>query len=165
LNLKASWKGISFNTQFNVSWGGYSFVDSRALKFLADKEYTNMPSFWNPDDMFVYQDITDGSGNTVMRQNRNGSMPNLAYASVNSTTSSFWRISGTRAKWNRVTIGYTFPKDWVQKLHVKNARLNVTGQNLLSFYNPLPKKFMDPMSAYGKYPTLRKWTIGLNVSF
>lgn len=165
LNLKASWKGISFSTQFNVSWGGYSFIPGNALKFYNDKEYTNMPSFWDPDKMYSYQDIADNSGNIVVHENLNGSLPNLAYATVNSQTSNYWRVSGTRAKWNRVTIAYSLPKEWIQKMHLKNVRLNVTGQNLLSLYNPYPDKFIDPQMSYGRYPALRKWTIGLNLSF
>ena len=164
MNISASWKGISMQTQFNVSWGGYSFVPSNATKFVNDKEYTNMPSFWNPDDMFVYQDIVDASGNVTVAQNHEGSMPNLAY-SINSQTSSFWRVSGTRATWRRLTLAYTFPKAWVNKIHLKNARINVTGQNLLSLYNPYPDKFIDPMMSYGRYPTLRKFTVGVNLTF
>ncbi|MCR5696736.1 MAG: TonB-dependent receptor [Marinilabiliaceae bacterium] len=167
MNLKVSWKGLSFSSQFNVSWGGYSFLPAYAIKFANDMAYTNMPSFWNPDNMYVYQDITDGSGNVVMKQNRNAELPNLAYASVNSVTSSFWRVSGTRARWTRATISYTVPKDFVKKLHLNSVRLNLTGQNLLSFYNPYKDydKFIDPMTSYGSYPVLRKFTLGVNVSF
>ena len=43
--------------------------------------------------------------------------------------------------------------------------MNVTGQNLLSFYNPYPDNFIDPMMSYGSYPTLRKFTVGVNVTF
>ena len=32
--------------------------------------------------------------------------------------------------------------------------------------NPYPDRFMSPLAgAYGKYPNLRKWTIGVNLSF
>ena len=48
---------------------------------------------------------------------------------------------------------------------IERCRFNVTGQNLLSFNNPYPDNFMDPMISYGTYPTLRKFTIGVNVTF
>lgn len=164
-NLSAEWKGISLTAQLSASWGGYSFINSSALKPGNGIEYTNMPSFWNPDDMFVYQDIYDASGNLLMKANRNGSLPNLAYASVNSTTSSFWRVSGTRVRLSRLTLAYALPKNWLKPIGIESVRVNVTGQNLLSLYNPYPDNFIDPMCGYGNYPALRKWTVGVNVSF
>ena len=166
LNLGADWKGLSISTQIQASWGGYDFLDGSMLKAGSNGlEYTNMPSFWNPDNMFVYQDIYDGSGNLVMSENRNGNLPNLAYSSVNAVTSNFWRISGTRIKWNRVTLAYSIPAKYVKVIGLQSVRFNVTGTNLLSLYNPYPDNFIDPMSSYGKYPALRKWTIGVNVTF
>lgn len=165
-NINASWKGFSLTAQIAGSWGGYSFVPTAALKPGNSLEYTNMPSFWNPDDMFVYQDIYDAAGNLVMEENRNAKYPNLAYSSVNSTNSSFWRVSGTRVTLNRLTLAYSLPSALVHKIGLGSCRFNVTGQNLFSFYNPYPDKFMDPMAgAYGAYPNLRKFTLGLNLSF
>ena len=84
---------------------------------------------------------------------------------VNSNTSTFWRVSGTRVTLNRLTLAYSLPKKWTSAIGISNVRVNVTGQNLLSLYNPYPNKFIDPMMGYGAYPTLRKFTIGLNVTF
>ena len=53
----------------------------------------------------------------------------------------------------------------MQFVGISSARVNVTGQNLLSLYNPYPDNFIDPMMSYGVYPTLRKFTVGLNISF
>ncbi len=168
INLGADYKGFSLTAQISASWGGYSFIDSSALKSgsgVSDLEFTNMPSFWNVDNMYSYQDVYDASGNLVVAENRNGSLPNLAYQSVNAITSSFWRISGTRVKLNRLTLAYTVPTKWIKKIGIQSARINVTGQNLLSFYNPYPDHFIDPMCSYDSYPTLRKFTVGLNLTF
>ena len=164
-NLSAEWKGISLTAQISANWGGYSFVDAAALKPGSSIEYTNMPSFWNPDDMFVYSDIYDASGNLLMKANHNASLPNLAYSDINSVQSSFWRISGTRVRLSRLTLAYSLPKNWLKPIGLESVRFNVTGQNLLSFYNPYPDNYIDPMCKYGYYPVLRKWTIGVNVSF
>ncbi len=165
-NLNAEWKGISLTAQISASWGGYSFIPTMALKPQGSLEYSSMPSFWNPDNMFVYQDILDAQGNVVVAENRNAEYPNLNYSSVNSVTSSFWRVSGTRVRLNRLTLAYSLPKKWLTPIGISAVRVNVTGQNLFDFYNPFPKKFMDPMAgSYGAYPTLRKFTIGLNVTF
>lgn len=165
LNLGAEYKQFSLTAQIKASWGGYSFIDSNALKFKNNMEYQNMVSIWNPDDMYVYEDIYDGSGNLVMKENRNAPMPNLAYAGVNGVTSSFWRVSGARATLSRLTFAYSVPSALVKKIGLSSVRFNVTGQNLLSFYNPNPDNFMDPLTNYDSYPTLRKFTVGVNVGF
>ena len=166
INAGAEWKGISLTAQFGASWGGYTVVPSAALKPNGSLEYCNMPSFWNPDNMFVYQDIYDGSGNLLMEANRDAQYPNLAYSNVNAVTSSFWRVSAARVALNRLTLAYTIPSSLYKKFGINNIRVNVTGQNVLNFYNPYPDKFMNPMAGtYGSYPNLRKWTVGVNLSF
>lgn len=174
-NLSAEWKGISFSAQISASWGGYSFVPSSALKIgnmvgtgsgsYTDLEYTSMPSFWNTDNMFVYNDVVDAAGNVVVKANRDAKYPNLRWSSINSVTSSFWRVSGTRVRLNRLTLAYRIPSRFTKMVGIESCRVNVTGQNLLSFYNPYPDHFIDPMTSYGSYPTLRKFTVGVNVSF
>lgn len=171
LNLSGEYKNFSISAQLNASWGGYSFVSPNALtpndgtnsgyKYL---EYINMPSFWNPDNIYVYQDIYDASGNLIQAANRNGSLPDLRF-DLNSSTSSFWRVSGTRVTLNRLTLAYKVPEKLCKWVGISSCRFNVTGQNLLSLYNPYPDNFVDPMMSYGSYPTLRKFTIGVNVTF
>ncbi len=171
-NLSAEYKDFSITAQLNANWGGYSFINSNALtpndgsnsgwEYL---EYINMPSFWNPDDMYVYQDIYDASGNLLAAANRDAKYPNMQYAKVNSVTSNFWRVSGARVTLNRITLAYKLPSELVHRVGIQSCRVNVTGQNLLSFYNPYPDNFIDPMTSYGSYPTLRKFTVGLNITF
>ena len=168
INAHADWKGLALTAQFGASWGGYTTLPSAAIGVPSSSniEYYNMPSFWNPDNMYVYQDIYDGSGNLVMKQNREATYPNLAYQSVNAVTSSFWRVSAASVRLSRLTLAYTFPNAWFKGIGVKNVRLNITGQNLINFYNPYPDKFTSPMAGtYGNYPTLRRWDIGINLSF
>ena len=166
LNAGGSWKGLSFQLQFGAHWGGYTTVPAQALTASAI-EYTNMPSFWNPDNVFVYQDVYDGQGNLVQAANRNACLPNPGY-SINIVASSFWRISAAQVTLNRLTLAYSLPKAWLKALGIgiQNVRLNLTGQNLINFYNPYPDNFYSPYAGtYGNYPNLRKWTLGVNVSF
>ncbi|MBQ2128575.1 MAG: SusC/RagA family TonB-linked outer membrane protein, partial [Prevotella sp.] len=167
MNLHADWKGIAVTAQLGASWGGYTTLPSAAIGIpsTSNLEFYNMPSFWNPDNMYVYQDITDGSGNVVMKQNREAQYPNLAYG-INSVTSSFWRVSAATVRLSRLTIAYTLPNKWFKSVGIKNVRINITGQNLINFYNPYPDKFTSPMAGtFGNYPTLRKWDVGVNMSF
>ena len=166
LNAGGSWKGLSFQLQFGAHWGGYTTVPAQALTASAI-EYTNMPSFWNPDNVFVYQDVYDGQGNLVQAANSNACLPNPGY-SINTVASSFWRISAAQVTLNRLTLAYSLPKAWLKSLGIgiQNVRLNLTGQNLINFYNPYPDNFYSPYAGtYGNYPNLRKWTLGVNVSF
>ena len=163
INAGAEWKGIQLTMQFGANWGSYTTVPSKALTYSDD--FTNMPSFWNPDDVFVYDDIYDGQGNMIQKANRNASMPNPGF-SINSAASSFWRISAARVTLNRLTVAYNLPKAWFKGIGIQSARINVTGQNLINFYNDNPDKFFNPMAGnYGTYPNLRKWTIGVNLGF
>ncbi|WP_036880114.1 SusC/RagA family TonB-linked outer membrane protein [Xylanibacter oryzae] len=166
MNFGAEWKGFSISGQFGASWGGYTLLPSQALSPNGSIEYCNMPSFWNPDNMYVYKDIYDGSGNLVASANHTAFYPNLAYASVNSVASSFWRISSAQVVLDRLTIAYTIPARLVKAIGIQNARINVTGQNLINFYNPYPDNFTSPMAGtYGSYPNLRKFTVGVNLTF
>jgi len=167
LNMNAEWKGISLTAQMGANWGGYILIpaEARGIASNSNIEFYNMPSFWNPDNMYVYEDIYDGSGNLVMPMNRDAKYPNLAY-DVNSNASNFWRVSATSVRLNRLTLAYTIPNKLYKSVGIKNIRINITGQNLINFYNPYPDSFMNPMAgSYGKYPNLRKWTIGVNLSF
>ena len=166
MNLKADWKGISLSAQLGASWGGYTTIPGAALKPIGNLEYCNMPSFWNPDNMYSYQNVYDEAGNLLVKENREAYYPNLKYTSVNAVASTFWRVSNARVALNRMTLAYTLPKSWLGNIGINGCRINITGQNLINFYNPYPDKFMNPMAgSYGSYPNLRKWTVGVNLSF
>ena len=167
MNLHADWKGIALTAQIGASWGGYTTLPSAAISVPSNSnlEFYNMPSFWNPDNMYSYQDVYDGSGKLVVKQNLDAEYPNLAYG-INSVASSFWRVSAASVRLSRITLAYTLPKEWFKSVGIKNVRINITGQNLINFYNPYPDKFTSPMAGtFGNYPSLRKWDIGVNMSF
>ena len=173
VNMGGEWKGLVFSTQIGANWGGYIYLpsDARGISSLVSTasgyqvmEYTNLPSFW-ANNMFVYQNVLDNRGNVVAEQNLTAKYPNLNY-SLNSEQSTFWRVSGTSVGIKTLTVAYSLPKNWMKTLNVESCRLNATVQNVLSLYNPYPDSFIDPMSGtYGRYPNLRRITIGLNVSF
>ena len=167
VNLGAEWKSLSLSAQFNANWGGYDLVDKSAYylkKGYKDVLYTNMPSFWS--DMFVYEDIKDAQGNVTVPANRDARFPNLRYMDVNSQASTFWKVSATSISLRNITLAYTLPKDWTSLVGIESCRLNFTCQNAISFTSPYPDHFMNPWAgAYGKYPNLRKYTLGVNISF
>lgn len=175
INLKAEWKGLSIRAQIAGNWGGYDFVPTyarqvRSLTSTASgynvMQFVNLPSFWK-DNMYVYENVLDAQGNIVAEQNREAKYPNLRY-SINGNQSTFWKVSATRFTLRNITLAYSIPKEILNKLNIgiESCRFNLTGQNLLSFYNPYPNNFIDPLSgSYGSYPNLRRFTLGVNVSF
>ncbi len=166
MNLSAEYKSFSLIAQLGASWGAYAIIPGAALKPSGNIEYSNMPSFWNVDNMYAYSDVYDGSGQLVVKQNRDGIYPNLAYSGVNAVASSFWRVSAANVALNRLTVAYSLPKTWLKPIGISSARINISGQNLFNFCNPYPDKFTNPMAGtYGSYPNLRKWTVGVNLSF
>jgi hypothetical protein len=173
LNLAGEWKSLSFSAQLGANWGSYTMMPNQAITNSSIistasgydvMQYTNLPSFW-AGNMFVYQDVLDNQGKVVSSKNLDAKYPNLRFSDVNGVASTFWKVSNTNISLRNITLAYSLPKGWVKKVGVESCRLNVTGQNMLSFYNPYPDHFMSPMSSYSTYPTLRKITMGINVSF
>lgn len=173
LNFGGEYKSFSFSAQLGASWGSYSMMPTQAIsnKSIVSTvsgydamQYTNLPSFWS-GNMFVYKDVLDAQGRVVASQNLDAKYPNLRFADVNSVESTFWKVNNANVFLRNITLAYTLPSVWVKKVGIESCRLNVTGQNIIEFYNPYPDKFMSPNSPYSTYPLLRKITVGLNVSF
>jgi TonB-linked SusC/RagA family outer membrane protein len=173
LNFGGEYKSFSLSAQLGASWGSYTMIPSQAITTRSVvstasgyevMQYTNLASFW-ANNMFVYEDVLDAEGRVVAQQNRDALYPNLRFTDLNSTNSTFWKVSNTNVMLRNVTLAYALPKPWMKTLGIESCRVNVTGQNLIDFYNPYPDKFMSQNSSYSVYPTLRKITVGLNISF
>ncbi|GHT58092.1 SusC/RagA family TonB-linked outer membrane protein [Bacteroidia bacterium] len=164
INLGAEYKSFSLSAQLGASWGSYTMMPSAAISTSTTTlQYVSLPSFW-AGNMFVYQDVLDDQQRVVAPQNLDAKYPNLRFGD-NSIASTFWKVSNTNIALRNITVAYALPKTWVKFAGVESCRLNLTGQNMLSFYNPYPDKFTNPMVSYNTYPTLRKFTLGLSVTF
>ena len=83
----------------------------------------------------------------------------------NNTQRSTWFMrDGSFLRLKSVELGYTIPESTIQRIHVKNMRLYVSGTNLLSFSK---FKLWDPeMAGNGLgYPIQKVYNIGLQLSF
>lgn len=154
--LAASWKGITVSTNISTSWGGARFLDLHALKSDAKS------MAWAPD--VFWSDMFDGE------MNPNGKYPNMGVNSLvagsSLAQSDFWQVSTFRCYVRNLTIAYSLPKKWVAPLKMDGVRLNLTGNNLWDFYNPFPKHYRNMYDTTNtEYPTLRTWSLGVNVSF
>ena len=164
LNFGGSYKSFSFQAQLGASWGAKTLVSTDFRKGASNYEYENLPSAFS--DMFNYEAIYDAAGNVTVPANIDAAMPNMRYGNVNSAASSFWLIDASNVTLRNVTVAYTLPKSWVKYVGLSNVRLNLTVQNAINFINNYPdKSWASWAGSYGRYPNLRKYTMGINVTF
>lgn len=163
LNFGFSYKDFSISAQFGASWGAYSLVPTTMRKE-SYSEYSNVSAMWK--DMFVYEDIYDANNIVTVAQNRNAKYPNIRYNGVNGAPSTFWKVSAATVQLRNMTVAYALPKEWLKIIGISSCRFNLTCQNVFNFLNPYPEgAWASWAGSYGYYPNLRKFTLGVNVSF
>ena len=62
-----------------------------------------------------------------------------------------------------LTVGYTIPKSFTDKMKIDRIRLNLSGYNLFEL-TKVPDAF-DPETISSSYPMLRSVSFGLQVGF
>lgn len=150
--LKVAYKSFSMNAVFNISWGGWSEIDSGVRKSLKSKIpqiVDNTVSIWN--------DIYDAD------LNPDGKMPNPAFETMNSQISKFWSVNPFRVGVRNIQLSYALPESALKALNMSSCKFNLVGMNPFTIYNPYSYKEAD--ASYMNYPTLRTISLGLNVGF
>lgn len=100
-------------------------------------------------------------------ENRYTDVPALSTITTNWTGSSTrFLYSGTYARLKNISLGYTLPSDYFEKIGLKKFRIYIQAENLLTFYK---HKGMDPEQAldgttYYRYPAMRTITFGLQAT-
>lgn len=154
--LAGSWKGLAVSVNIATSWGGARFIDRTSMGG------NKSTMIWSPDSF--WKDMYDEQNNP------NGRYPNLGTETLISGSalaiSDFWKISTFRCYIRNMTVSYVLPRKWVTPLKIRSVRLNLTGNNLFDFYNPYPDHYRNMYdSSSTEYPTLRTWSLGVNVTF
>ena len=105
--------------------------------------------------------------------------PNTTKAFVQEYVSEYYNadeaylMSKTYAKLREATIGYSFPKKWLQKTFINNASASIYGRNLLYFYKDPRFKDVD-LDQYAnsatsltglQSPSVRSYGINIKLSF
>ncbi|MEO5683066.1 MAG: SusC/RagA family TonB-linked outer membrane protein [Chitinophagaceae bacterium] len=151
-NLGISWKSISVMAQIAASWGGWNSLD-RVKQGTAS---TN--AGWSQVSYLV--DMYDSTDNP------NGKYPNIAFYDNAYKNSDFWTMPNFRCVIRSLSVGYTLPKSLLTKAHISNAKLILSGYNLWDLYNPYPDHYRNMYDAPNvNYPTLRTWSLGVNIGF
>ncbi|MBQ7420128.1 MAG: TonB-dependent receptor [Prevotella sp.] len=159
-NFGASWKGIDLNVVFQGA----------ANRFIYRGNDTNWTA---PYRGLYYNNLRSSIGNVWTEEN-----PNAYYApytndgnliKYNYQASSLTAQNGQYLRLKNITIGYTFPKKWLQPLRiVESLRIYFTGTDL--WETTKISDGWDPESKISKsgtslYPFTRNYTFGLNVTF
>jgi len=109
--------------------------------------------------------------------NTNTADPRLGFAtdpginSNNTQASSRWLENGSYGRIRNLELGYMIPKDVINKWHVDNARIFISGQNLLTVtkYKGLDPdvegNLLQPGYDNGGWPPSRIFSIGVNCGF
>jgi TonB-linked SusC/RagA family outer membrane protein len=153
----ANYKGFDL-TLFFVGVGGSKIYNADRMQGLdasySFNLYADELKRWNGE----------GSSNTIPRV----SMDN---ANRNFRPSDLFVEKGDFLRLKNLTLGYTVPKTAISKLKMSQARIYVTGQNLLTFtkysgLNPELGYVSGQLNVdYAQYPLARTWTIGATISF
>ncbi|WP_370174327.1 SusC/RagA family TonB-linked outer membrane protein [Leeuwenhoekiella palythoae] len=153
-NLRVQYKGVYLRTQIATSWGGYSEIDRVKQGTSSSHNFWAHESYWT--DMYDEEFNVDGK------------WPNLAFYDASSlgANSNFWKINTFNAVVRNLTVGYEIPEKLLSSLNIQRASLGITGNNLWYFNNPYPDHYRNVYdNSFVGYPTLRTWSVNLNVSF
>jgi TonB-linked SusC/RagA family outer membrane protein len=152
LNFGSHYKNWDFSIDFYGNVGNEVYNGKRAVR-VEGKD--------NIEKDLVYSRWTSGSHSQSQPAATVGNLP----------ASNYFVESGSFARINNLTIGYTFGKPFLSKIRSSGLRLFVTSQNLFTlkkysgFTAELPG---DPLTSgieLSAYPTTRTIAAGLNVSF
>jgi hypothetical protein len=105
--------------------------------------------------------------------NPNGTVAKATNAPVAQVTDRYIE-DGSYVKLKNLSLGYTFSRAALEKIHIKQLRLYVTAQNILTWtkYTGLDPEvnFFDSDNTkqgidYGAYPSTKTLLAGLNITF
>ena len=115
--------------------------------------------------MALHQDLLNAWSET----NKESNIPRLQYGdNYSAYTSDRFLTDGSWLSLQNISLGYSFPKKWLQGLGITGLRLSVSGENLTYWSK---RKGLDPrINSYGgasntKYAPARTIMGGLSVQF
>lgn len=155
--FSAKWKGLDFNAHFQGAGKSSFFVNGTTIfMFQGGDGWGN-----------VLKEMAE-SNRWILGENEdpNAEFPRLTYGDNknNYQESNYWLRDGSYLRLKTLDIGYTFPKAWVNKIHLNQVRVFFIGTNLLTFS---PFKYWDPElgSSNGKkYPLSKTLSLGVSVN-
>ncbi len=147
------WKGIDLDFLFSFSLGGHSWDNGWAMT--ADGLYPDrviselqLDRWQKPGDLATFPRRMHGGGH-------------------GNYTSSRWIHSTDHLRLKSLTLGYTFPKQWMSQIKIQNARVFVAGNNLLTWaaYDDYDPELSISGETGWDLPVLKSFTFGVELTF
>ncbi len=181
--FNGNWKSIDFSLGFSYQIGGDIYNANAMASMMGNKDNSlgsNRLSYVK--DCFRVYDV-DASGDLFLvtepealkTLNQNAKYA-LNYSEYGIAVSEFVE-DASYLRLQALTVGYTLPKVWMNKVGIQNLRVYFTGGNLfcLSKYSGLDPDvntsmngvdgFPTPNYDYNAYPKARTYTFGVNLAF
>lgn len=173
-----------YGINLGINYAGFDL--SVMLQGVGKRDYFNnnqlFYTFMNNDVAFspIFKGTTDywkpistdpASPDYMVAQNPNAKLPRIwgsstssvANAGSNRRTNDRMLSDASYLRIKNITLSYSFPKRWLNKISVKQLRLFVSVENLATFTS-LPDG-IDPETLGWGYPLYRTVSFGANISF
>ncbi len=155
-NTSLTWKGLSFSAFFEYKCGNkVMIIENR---------------YFNSDGNQMSMNQSVESLNHWKKPGDTGVFPK-PYAGNASNSYSFgsdrWIEDGSYLRLKDITLSYSFPSKWMQKIHLNGLKVYVSALNLYTFHDVDfwdPERGLDGMG-YGIYPMTKSFVGGIEVSF
>ena len=176
-SLSAYFKGFDLAANFNYMIGNQVY-NANKIEFTSSRKFYNrnllnsmdVANRWTNIDWETGEFITDAT--TLETVNAGKTMWNPAIANA---VFSDWAVEDASfLRLQTLTLGYTLPEKYVEKAHLRRARIYVTGTNLLcltkySGYDPeVDTRRATPLTPgvdYSAYPKSIGFVAGVNLTF
>ena len=145
----AEWKGLSITLQFY----GVTNV-TREVTF---------PTFQRE----AHVAFNEGSYWTVGNQSGSLPLPRWTTTVDNSASGTRYYYDGAYLRLKNAEIAYTFQGKWVKRMKLNTLRIYLNGDNLL-LWTDMPDDRESNFSGYsssGAYPTVRRFNLGMDITF
>lgn len=157
LNISATWK----NFDCTMFWHGQvgSLADVTTVKSFTD--FFGLFSGQNYGARLLDAWSTENTSSTIPAVSANNTNEEDRFSSYFVENTSFLKLSN-------LEIGYTLPESFLKLAHMSNARIYLSGQNLLTIKKTWGDNAFtgaDPETPNLAYPIARSFTFGLNVAF
>lgn len=167
LSNRLTYKGFDLDFMF-VYYGGHVLRDVAASYVFNRYPVLNYAGVMDKNRMHFWQKPGDEKDPNMA--------PAFLYKTAYTNSEYLWSAAdkhiekGDYIKLRDVTIGYTFPQEWMSKMYVQNLRLSLQIQNL--WYWAANKRDLDPEVWSGTSLTPSRgyhipptWTIGISANF
>lgn len=162
-NPNPSWL---FSMNNSLSYKGFEL--SVFLQGIAGNKIYNANNIDNTGMAAAYNQTTD----VLKRWQEEGtsnSMPRAVFGDPNQNTRVSDRFveNGSYLRLKNITLSYTFPKQWLQKAQIENARLSLSCENVATItgYSGFDPEVGINGIDQNRYPISRTFSLGLNFNF